>query len=70
MMQILVFYEWIYNLRDYSTYKVIINVFFALNLKICRILWFTIRSYDLRSHQPLTILRKIPILTSLGACDS
>ena len=38
MMQILVFYEWIYNLRDYLTYKVIINVFFALNLKICRIL--------------------------------
>ena len=49
----------------YSIYKVIINVFFALNLKICRILRFTIRSYDLQSHLPSTILRKIPILTTL-----
>ena len=59
------FYRWIYNLRDYSTYKVIINVFFALNLKICRILLFMIRSYDLRSHLPSTILHRIPILTTL-----
>ena len=44
-----IFYRWIYNLRDYSTYRVIINVFFALNLKLCKILRFTIRSYDLRS---------------------
>ena len=36
------FYELIYNLRDYLTYKVVINVFFALNLKICKILRSTI----------------------------
>ena len=72
MMQILVFfffffifYGWIYNLYDYSTYKVIISVFFALNLKICRILRFTIRSYDLRSHLPSMILRRILILIIL-----
>ena len=65
MMQILVFYEWIYNLRDYLTYKVIINVFFALNMKICRILWFTIWSYDPRFHLPFTILHRILILTTL-----
>ena len=59
------FYGWIYNFRDYSIYKAIINVFFALNFKICRILWFTIRSYDLRSHLPSTISRRIPILTIL-----
>ena len=40
-------------------------MFFALNLKICRILRFTIRSYDLRSHLPSTILHRIPILTTL-----
>ena len=40
-------------------------MFFALNLKICRILRFTIWSYDLRSHLPSTILRRIPILTTL-----
>ena len=34
-------------------------------MKICRILQFTIRSYDLRSHLPSTILRRIPILTTL-----
>ena len=58
-------YGWIYNLRDYSINKTIINVFFALNLKIYKILQFTIQSYDLRSHLPSTILRKIPILTTL-----
>ena len=43
MMQILVFfYRRIYNLRDYSTYKLVINVFFALNLKLCKILRFSI----------------------------
>ena len=41
-------------------------MFFALNLKICRILRFTIRSYDLRSHLPSMILRRIPILTTLA----
>ena len=61
------FYRWIYNLRDYSTYKVIINVFFALNLKIYRILRFTIRSYDLQSHLPSTILCRILILTTLNS---
>ena len=60
------FYRWIFNLCDYSTYKVIINVFFALNLKICRNLRFTIQSYNLQSHLPLTILRKIPILRVLA----
>ena len=40
-------------------------MFFALNLKICRILRFTIRSYDLRSHLPSTIPHRIPILTTL-----
>ena len=40
-------------------------MFFALNLKICRILQFTIWSYNLRSHLLSTILRKIPILTTL-----
>ena len=59
------FYGRIYNFHDYSTYKIIINVLFVLNMKICRILRFTIRSYDLRSHLPLTILCKIPILTTL-----
>ena len=39
--------------------------FFALNLKICRILRFTIRSYNLRSHLPSMILRMILILTTL-----
>ena len=34
-------------------------------MKICRILRFTIRSYDLRSHLSSTILRRIPILTTL-----
>ena len=58
-------YGWIYNLRDYSINKTIINVFFALNLKIYKILQFTIQSYNLRSHLPSTILRKIPILTTL-----
>ena len=66
-MQILV-YGWIYNLCDYSTYKAIIDAFFALNLKICRILWFTIWSYDLRSHLLSTILHKISILTTLLLC--
>ena len=59
------FYGWIYNLYDYSTKKIIISVFFALNLKICRILRFTIRSYDLRSHLPSMILRRILILIIL-----
>ena len=58
-------YGWIYNLCDYSINKTIINVFFALNLKIYKILQFTIQSYDLRSHLSSTILRKIPILTTL-----
>ena len=48
-----------------STYKIIINVFFALNLKICRILQFTIRYYNLRSHLPSMILRRFLILTTL-----
>ena len=43
------FYGWIHNLHDYSTYKVIINMFFALNPKY-------VRSYDPRSdltiHDP------------------
>ena len=69
MMQILGFffyyYGWIYNLHDYSTYKVIINIFFVVNMKICRILWFTIRSYDQWSHLPSTILHRISILTTL-----
>ena len=68
MMQILVFfYTRIYNLRDYSTYKVIINVFFALNLKLCKILWFTIRSYGLRFHLLSTILYKIRTMTTLNS---
>ena len=62
------FYGWIYNLCDYLIYKAIINMFFALNMKICRILRFMIRSYDLRSHLPSTILRKIPIWTTLVIC--
>ena len=59
------FYGWIYNLQDYSIYNVIINVFFALNLKIYRIIRFTIWSYDLQSHLLSTILHRIPILTTL-----
>ena len=35
-------------------------------MKIGRILWSTIRSYDLRSYLPPMILHKIPILTTLG----
>ena len=61
---IIIFYGWIYNLHNYSTYRVIINAFFALNLKIYKILQFTIRSYDLQSHLPSTILCRIPILTT------
>ena len=61
------FYRWIYNLRDYSAYKVIINVFFALNLKLCKIIWFTIRSYNIRFHLLSTILYKIPIITTLNS---
>ena len=61
------FYRWIYNLRDYPKYKVIINVFFALNLKLCKILRFTIRSYDLRFRLLSTILYKIPIMTTLNS---
>ena len=37
-----IFYGRIYNLRDYSTYKVTIKVFFALNMKIGNILRSTI----------------------------
>ena len=59
------FYRWIYNLRDYSIFKVFINVFFALNLKFCKILRCTIRSYDLRFHLLSMILYKIPIMTTL-----
>ena len=40
-------------------------MFFALTMKICRILQFTILFYDQRSHLPSTILRKISILTTL-----
>ena len=40
-------------------------MFFALNLKICRILRFTIRSYNLWFHLPSMILRRILILTTL-----
>ena len=40
-------------------------MFFALNLKICRILLFTIRFYDLRSHLPSMILCRISILTTM-----
>ena len=36
-----------YNLRDYSIYRIIINMFFTLNLEICKILQFMIRSYNL-----------------------
>ena len=59
------FYGWIYNLCNYSTYNAIINVPFVLNLKTCRILRFTIRSYNLQFHLPSAILRKISILTTL-----
>ena len=47
-------------------------MFFALNLKICKILRFTIQSYNLRSHLPSTILCRISILTTLvvGHCGS
>ena len=61
------FYRWIYNLRDYSTYKVLINVFFALNLKFCKILRCTIRSYDLRFHLLSMILYNILIMTTLNS---
>ena len=37
-------YKWIHNLCDYSTYKIITNIFFALNLKIDKILRSTIPS--------------------------
>ena len=60
------FYRWIFNLCNYSTYKAIINVYFALNLKICKMLRFTIWSYDLWFHLLSTILRRIPILTTLA----
>ena len=67
-MQFLVFfYRWIYNLRDYSTYKVFINVFFALNLKFCKILRCKIRSYDLRFHVLSMIIYKILIMTTLNS---
>ena len=33
-----IFYGRIHNLREYSTFKVIINVLFALNLKTSKIL--------------------------------
>ena len=39
--------------------------FFALNMKICKILQFTIQPYNSQSHLPLMILRRIPILTIL-----
>ena len=48
------------------TYKVTINRFFAQNLKIGRLLRSMIRSYDPQSYLPPTILRRIPILTTLG----
>ena len=60
------FYRWIYNLHDYSTYQVIINLFFDLNLKLCKILRFTIQSYNLQFHLLSMILYKIPIMTTLN----
>ena len=64
--QNLYFFLWrIHNLRDYSIYKVTINVFFASNLKISRILRSMIQSFDLRSYLPPVILRRISILTTL-----
>ena len=48
-----------YNLGDYSTYITITNMFFALNLKICKILLLTIRSIfnDLTSYNPTYLQR-------------
>ena len=60
------FNGWIHILSDYITYKVTINRFFALNLKIGRILRSTIWFYDLWSYLPPTILHRIPILTTLN----
>ena len=40
-------------------------MFFALNMKLCRILRSTIWSYNSRSYLPLTILRRSSILTTL-----
>ena len=45
--------------------KLLSMCFFALNLKICSILQFTIRFYDSRSHLLSMILHRIPILTTL-----
>ena len=53
----------IHNLRDYSIYRVTINVFFASNLKIGRILRSMIRSTILPT---CCDLRKIPILRTLA----
>ena len=67
MMQILVFFFMnefiIFVIIQYA--KLLSICFFALNLKICRILRFMIRSYDLQSHLPSMILCKILILTTL-----
>ena len=65
-MQFFFFNGWIHILSDYIIYKVTINRFFALNLKIGRILRSTIRFYDLWSYLSPTILRRIPILTTLN----
>ena len=52
-------FTWLFNIQ--SHYQCV----FSLNLKIYRILRFTIWCYDLQSHLPLTILCRIPILTTL-----
>ena len=53
----------IYVIIQYT--KLLSTFFFALNLKIDKILWSMIWSYDLWSYLPPTILCRIPILTTL-----